>query len=620
MTYPAAALCGLGLLAAQYMVGRGAFQFLPLPAFFVVALAAVFGMAAAFQKHPALPRAGCVVSALALAAWVAVPLFAESWLWVEGGVLRVTLAAAIVYALVAFVIVPNGPRMVLTAILLAGAAIQAGLGIHQYMNPDVKLHLGWISELCPERMEGHAFRARGFYYNANHLAWLLNGAGAFALALGAWGRLGPWMRASMLYLAAMFFASGILTQSRGGLLGAAAALTVFMVCSCSILFHGAWGRRGRVLGTVGLSLLICAGAAWFAFSSSDLAQFRFLMLPEESYRPAVWQSALRQWQLEPLFGTGPGTFTNLVRTLRLRSEELDDIFAHNDWVQGLAELGLVGAGLGLCAIVLHLAAGWRAFGSEIHHRMATSRQPTSLRAAFQLGAMCSLAAFAVHSFFDFNMQVPANLLLLAACMGILASPNRDHAEKAAAVWGLRVCVVLIAGLGVLLAWMSQRVLTAERAWIDADNAFRSGAMEEALNHARRGVESNAQHARLHETAGRSALTLAKKMQAGGPERAELLEGAAESFSVSSSLDPGDAWQLVLLGHTRDNAKPSPADDALFFEAIERAPNFALPYEYFALHLEVTGRKEAAERLYALALAFPGTTFSRERLEALRQAP
>jgi Flp pilus assembly protein TadD len=145
-------------------------------------------------------------------------------------------------------------------------------------------------------------------------------------------------------------------------------------------------------------------------------------------------------------------------------------------------------------------------------------------------------------------------------------------------------------------------------------------MEEALNHARRGVESNAQHARLHETAGRSALTLAKKMQAAAPERADLLEEAAKSFSASARLDPDDAWQLVLLGHTRDNAKPSPADDALFFEAIERAPNFALPYEYFALHLEVTGRKEAAERLYALALAFPGTTFSRERLEALRQAP
>jgi O-antigen ligase len=620
MMYPAAVLCALGLLTAQYMVGRGSFPFLPLPAYFVLAAAALAGLAAVFRKEPALPRLGCVVFATVLAAWVAVPLVEQRLLWNEGGALRMVLAAAAVYGLLAFAITETGPRMVFLLILLAGAAVQGCLGAYQYMNPDAKIDLGWISELCPPRVEGHAFRARGFYYNANHLAWLLNFAGAFALALGAWGRLGAWVRALMLYAAAMFFASGILTQSRGGLLGAGAALLVFALAGGVALFHGAWGARGRAFGIAVLSLLVCGGAAWFALSTSDLAQFRVLTAPEEGYRTTVWMAALRQWQLEPLFGTGLGSFVDLTRSMRLRGDLADDIFAHNDWVQALAETGLAGAGLGLCALVLHFAAGWRAFGSDIRQRMGGGRQPTSLRAAIQLGAMCAAAALAVHSFFDFNMQIPANLLLLAACLGILASPARRHAEKPAVAWGMRACALLPAACGLALVWFSFQAWVPERQWILADNAARNGELDKALELLRTGTESNPDHARLWESTGRNALTLAKKLPATDPRRTELLIEARVAFTNAKKLEHRDAWHHILLGHTRDNIAPSPVDDQMFIDAIMRAPTFSTPFEYYALHLELSGRREEAARAYALALAFPGATFSRQRLDAIERSP
>jgi len=618
MMYPAAVLCALGLLTAQYMVGRGSFPFLPLPAYFVLAAAALAGLAAVFRKEPALPRLGCVVFAIALAGWVAVPLAEQRLLWNEGGALRMVLAAAAVYGLLAFAITETGPRMAFLSILLAGAGIQAGLGAFQYMNPEAKIDFGWITELCPMRLEGHAFRARGFYYNANHLAWLLNFAGAFALALGAWGRLGVWVRAFMLYAAAIFFASGVLTQSRGGLLGTAAALLIFAIASCSVLFHGACGKHGRAFGIAVLSLLICGSAAWFAFSSSDLAQFRFLTAPEEGYRSTVWMATLRQWQLEPLFGTGIGSFVNLTRAMRLRADLTDDIFAHNDWVQGLAETGMIGAGLGLCVLVLHLAAGWRAFGSDIRQRMGSGRQPTSLRAAFQLGAMCAATSLAVHSFFDFNMQIPANLLLFAACLGLLSSPGRSKAEKPAAVWGLRACAVATAASGLILAWLSLQAWPSEHRWILADNASRKGETQTALENARAGTRLNPKHSRLWETTGRNAITLAKKTPAADSRREQLLREAEQAFTSAKELEPDDAWHHILIGHTRDNFKASPEDDRVFIDAVVRAPTFATPFEYFALHLELSGRREQAMRTYALALAFPGITFSRERLEALER--
>ena len=620
MMYPAAVLCALGLLTAQYMVGRGTFPFLALPGFFVLAAAALAGLFVVFQKNPSRPRLWCVVFSLALIAWLVWPLAGKQLLWLEGASLRLILAAAVVYGLVAFVITENGPRLVFVSILLAGAAVQCGLGVFQYMNPAVHLDFGWITSLTPGRLDGHAFRARGFYFNANHLAWLLNFAGAFALALGVWGRMGPWARVLMLYLAAMFFASGILTQSRGGVLGSIAALLFFAVLSCRSFFHGAWGRRGQVFGVATLSVIVCLGAAWFALSSSDLAQFRFLTAPEETYRAAVWQTTLRQWQLEPIFGTGAGSFLNFTRAMRFRADNIDDGYAHNDWVQSLAEFGLVGAGLGLCVLVLHLAAGWRAFGSEIRSRMASGSQPTSLRAALQIGAFAAMGAFAVHSFFDFNLQIPANVLLLAACLGLLASPGRRRAETVREAVGIRVAVLATAACSVWVGWLSFQAFDSEREWVYAERAFREGKLVEALDHGRRGASLNPSHARLHETVGRTALLLAKKAPLGDRERRLYLEEAEASFVSASTLEPTDAWHRVFLGHTRDNRRPDPENDRIFIEAIERAPKYPTHYEFFALHMELTGRTDEAKRLYHLALAFPETTFSRQRLEALEQNP
>lgn len=612
--YPAAILCALGLLTAQYMVGRGTLPFLALPAFFILCAAGAAGFAAVFRRDPAVPRAWCVVFALALAAWVAVPVAGRQMLWLEGGVFRVVLASAVVYGLLVFCITGAGPRMVFVSILLAGAAVQGGLGIFQYMNPAAPIDFGWISTWNPGRLEGHAFRARGFYYNANHLAWLLNFGGAFALAIGVWGRPRVWARVLWLYLAAMFFATGILTQSRGGLLGSFAALAAFALLSGRVMFQGARVGGGRMAGIAGVALVLCSGAAWFAFSSSDLAQFRFLTAPEEGYRAAVWQTTLRQWQLEPLAGTGAGTFMNFTRLLRFRGDNLDDGYAHNDWVQGLAEFGMAGAGLGICALVLHLAAGWRSFGSAIRSRACGGAAGYS--AAFQIGAFSAMAAFAVHSFFDFNMQIPANLLLLAACMGLLASPGRREAETARARVWLRSGAAVTAACGLYLGWVSVKALDSEFEWVLADREFRGGRLEEALNHSRRGASRNPAHARLHEMVGRCALSLAKKAEPGSREQRLSLEEADAAFLSASRLEPADAWHRVFLGHTRDNLRADAEGDRVFLEAIERAPNYPTHYEFFALHLELTGRPEEAKRLYGLALAFPGTTFSRERLEAL----
>ncbi len=627
-----------------------------------------------------MPHWAGVSLAAALACWIAIPLAGQADLWLQGAILRLVLACWLVYALIVFVLTGTRERLVLLSILLLGAFAQAAFGVFQYLFPDANPHLGWISDLCPERMEGHAFRARGFYYNANHLAWLLNFAGAFALSLGVWGRVGLWPRVLLLYGAAMFFGVGILTQSRGGLLGAGVALgvfvilsarglmlgawgvrgrmfgllalallvsfgmawqvyessdlaqfrilkageenyraTVFVILSARGLMLGAWGVRGRMFGLLALALLVSFGMAWQVYESSDLAQFRILKAGEENYRATVWKTALRQWQSEPLLGTGIGTFTNFARQYRFRADALDDVFAHNDWVQALAEIGLIGVALGLCVFFVHLFSGWRGFVDGLCQRLSAGDLPASVKSAMQMGAVSSLGAFAVHSLFDFNMQVPGNALLACVSLAILASPGRRSVSgifpKIASLTTFATALIA----AVWIAWSSWNFHQSEFAWIKSDAAFSQGNSESALHFAESGLLSNPKHSALAATGGRAALSLGKNPVLQENDRRRLLERSIELSSLATNREPGDAWYLINLAHAHDNLGNFEQAAPLHRAAIAKAPYYATPYEFYALHLELSGSIDEAISYYALALNLPGPTFSMLRREALIKA-
>jgi tetratricopeptide (TPR) repeat protein len=368
---------------------------------------------------------------------------------------------------------------------------------------------------------------------------------------------------------------------------------------------------------LGLSLAAVLGAAWLAFSSSDLAQWRFLTAPEEGYRLNVWKTALRLWQTDPIAGAGAGTFANGARQLRLQSEAHDDVCAHNDWVQGLAELGLIGTGLGFCIGILHFAAGWGAFGGELRRR-GPARNGNRV-AAIQAGALASLGACVVHSFFDFNMQVPANMLLLAFVLGLLAAPGVDTGKGSFRILAGKSALVFTAALGVALAFMVWKCHRAELNWILANNALRDGEPELALELARKGLQENPAHARLNDTAGRASFTLAGEAEANADQRSRHSGDAVDFFQKTALLEPEDAWNFLNLAHAFDTRGPNSISKPLCLQAISKAPFYSAPYESLGLVLETSKQPMEAIRIYGLACALPGATYSPQRREALKNA-
>jgi O-antigen ligase len=89
-------------------------------------------------------------------------------------------------------------------------------------------------------------------------------------------------------------------------------------------------------------------------------------------------------------------------------------YAHNDYLQVMAELGLLGfiAGLALLLRVL-----WTVLRAALEERALDVRY----RAIACAGAF---TAILLHSFVDFNLYMPANAMLLAWIAGIQASSLR----------------------------------------------------------------------------------------------------------------------------------------------------------------------------------------------------
>lgn len=118
-------------------------------------------------------------------------------------------------------------------------------------------------------------------------------------------------------------------------------------------------------------------------------------------RVGVWQDSLSMTQDFPVFGVGLGAWPELHP--HYRQPPWSRVFyteAHNDYLQVLAETGLLGFAL--------LAWFFWQGGRRLYHGLWTASP-----GAFPLMAalVAALGVMAFHEFFDFNLQIPANAFL-----------------------------------------------------------------------------------------------------------------------------------------------------------------------------------------------------------------
>ncbi|HRJ70610.1 MAG TPA: O-antigen ligase family protein [Terrimicrobiaceae bacterium] len=625
MRYLIAAICALAIVSAHLLYGGLMRPVFALPAYLLVGAAGLLCLPALWWRNIPAPVWTCVLSVVAFAGWLIWREMETPDAQMGAAYLRLTLACLVLYLIFACVLTNPYYRLTFLVVLFAMAVVQAGLGAWQFAHKHDAFPLPWMSEYFRLSYASRfsASRAHGFYLSGNHLAWLLNTVLLFALALTFWGRWGVKTKVMTFYVALVSLIGTVLTLSRGGALGGLSGIAVFFLLSGCVLWMGARDRRLVVLmlfiaGTTVGSILVAS-----IIQRSAIVQERYQELLDDGFRPLAFGAVLRQFQLEPLLGTGAGSFLYFGRKFREMAAFSDDIFAHNDWMQLAGDFGLPAAGLLAIVLALHLSSGINGLIQVVRQRVATNSRPQSHAAALQIGALAATAMFVVHSFFDFNMQVPANALLAAACLGMLANCGVEK-EIRESSWTRTVArfggtlTALCAG-GFLLVFV-QRAALPELSWLLAENAFFQGKTDQAILHAEAGLVQAPDHSRLRRVLGASWLSRSKSP---GPaeNRWENAGRAVDELNIAVQQVPFDSESRMLLAEALTATGRFQLGRTQATAGVVLNPLTGRGYELVGdamIQTRRAGDRPIALRVYYVAQSLPGAISAKAAIYEIRQ--
>jgi O-antigen ligase len=271
-------------------------------------------------------------------------------------------------------------------------------GILQHLTFNGKLY--WFRVM---RYGGYPF---GPYVNRNHFAGFAEMIIPFALVPLVLGKV----RRERVFLVALFavvpMVALILSASRGGIISFAVQMLILLLLLLV--------RRVRSTHVIAGGVVVLAAVLVVSWIGVDqvLARFAGIQNVEVTAgkRTAMRRDTFRIFLDHPVIGTGLGT-------LQMVYPPYDSFYdgrivnhAHNDYLEALAEAGILG---GLCCLwflgVLFLNAlrGLVSLGS-------------SFASSLNFSGLVACCGILVHSLVDFNLHIPANALLFLVSAHIAA--------------------------------------------------------------------------------------------------------------------------------------------------------------------------------------------------------
>ena len=326
-------------------------------------------------------------------------------------------------------------RIVLT--LIFTAMTLAGYAIYQYLTDSQKIL--WVDKPLTYRGRGS-----GTYICPSHLGGFLAMVLPLSLTYTFIGRLSNLLRIAVGYASLMILAGIAVTVSRGAWL--AAALSV--VCLLIVI-----ARRREFWIPVGICLaLMVFGGAFFGVKALQKRARTEAPTSNSSQltdRSAYWNPGLEIWRENFWIGGGTAHYDLLYHRHRPRSMQNRAAHAHNDYIEALADYGLVG-GLLIATFLAVLGCSVVRIWRFVKRGGDLASKPSN-RSALVLGAAFGLLALAIHSVFDFNLHIPANAFLATMLAALVASHHRYATESFwfKTYWWSRL-VHLISS--VVLAW------------------------------------------------------------------------------------------------------------------------------------------------------------------------
>ncbi|MDD8026464.1 MAG: O-antigen ligase family protein [Acidobacteriota bacterium] len=198
----------------------------------------------------------------------------------------------------------------------------------------------------------------------------------------------------------------VLSRSRSG---------VFVLCFIFLSFFlmtvyhfsQAHYRQAWILTTLKVAFGLIIIFALYVGVEATVGRFSEDNLLQDG-RPQYWASVLHMVSDSPLTGTGWGTFGAVYPSYETVALEGRLLHAHNDYLEALAELGIVGFLLLLGLILWPLLDAFRTWAKRRHPGIK----------GLGMGGFVAVSAMLIHSLTDFNLHIPANAVLFSVVLAL----------------------------------------------------------------------------------------------------------------------------------------------------------------------------------------------------------
>jgi O-antigen ligase len=282
--------------------------------------------------------------------------------------------------------------------------------------------------------------AFGPFANRNHFAGYMEMLIPLPVALmvGRAIRKEMWMIYG--FAAALMSLTVVISASRGGMVSVLASLVFIGIAKSRLRRNtrktgtrylnqnGAFFWLKRLGGIAAMIVVLVAGVIWLGVEpvlqrlGDTIDQAKISQVSSEALsRSGIWRDTGKLIQTHMLFGAGFGAYETAFPAYSLNTIEMVVTHTHNDYLQILADCGVIGGMIALWFLVMIFRAIWQGIKS-----------PDAFLAALALGCGAGIFAMLLHSLFDFNLQIPSNALLfltLCAMVSHISMVTRK-AEKA----------------------------------------------------------------------------------------------------------------------------------------------------------------------------------------------
>ncbi|NNE94245.1 MAG: O-antigen ligase family protein [Verrucomicrobiales bacterium] len=602
MRYLTFILLAAGLLVTGIVATSTSMTF-QWPGFVLLGAAAIASITLLFRGRPRGASLVCLLTALVMTGYFLGRALNSPVAYFAREDAALAAACLVMYGLVATVFSSGKWRTALFFTLLLLVVANLGLATYQQL-----VDMGrWVFD---GYVRTYPDRIGGVFNNPNHFAALLALSAPIFLSLAFFGKNLPvTVRLLLGFFAIMSLIAIGASRSRGGLLAAAIGLTVFGILALPRIWRQL--DRGKLRAAFVVTfLIVVAGIGTVGALNFELVSQRFddsaFSRSSETNRPLIWKAALAQNSEDPLFGTGSRTYYYYSRKYRsglMHVSVPEAEFAHNEYVQLLADYGWIGLFAATLFGLTHLGNGIqflrRKRQAELKSGFISATGDTDL--ALTIGAVSGLAAILSHACFDFVLHVPILALLSTLLSAILSSPGAlpdavptpKSSEKPGAFLALLVRGIC-PGTGAALVIFGVVYTQSEWHFELARLAHSSGSSShDQFHHLREARRLDPQNPFVHNLSGQAQLSEIDGSMPISVQDAYLSEAEAR-FAEAARLYPQNIFSAISYAEVLDSVNKPEKARAVLDNARKWAPLYGNVMQAQGEHWIRVGNLELAE--------------------------